>query len=67
MSTVRVGPGTSVTWDAYLPGMARTVMNCNQNCNHVPGAGVVRHGRRGFWVAGPTRVAAGWCLRVVAA
>jgi hypothetical protein len=53
MSTVRAGPGTSVTWDAYLPGMARTVMNCNQSCNHRPGAGVVRHGRRGSGWPGP--------------
>jgi hypothetical protein len=36
MSTVRAGPGTSVTWGAYLPGVTRTVVNCNQNCNHGP-------------------------------
>jgi len=35
-------PGKSVTWGAYPPGIARTVVNCNQNCNHRPGAGVVR-------------------------
>jgi len=26
-----------VTWGAYLPGLARTVVNCNQDCNHRPG------------------------------
>ena len=26
----------------YLPGMARTVVNCNQTCNHMPVVGVVR-------------------------
>jgi hypothetical protein len=65
-----------VTWGAYLPGIAGTVVNCNQNCNHGPGAGVVRHRKRsGLWggreawaSSGPgLREAADSCLRVVAA
>ena len=62
-----------MTWGAYLPGIARTVVNCNQNCNQEPGAGVVRHRRRewggrrvGVWVAGPAGMAAGPCLWVAA-
>jgi hypothetical protein len=35
-----------VTWGGYLPGFAWTVVNCNQDCNHGSGAGVVRHGGR---------------------
>ena len=65
-----------MTWGAYLPGIARTVVNCNQNCNHGPGAGVVRQvvarsgvvltRGRGRLRAG-LRVAVGSCLRAAMA
>ena len=63
-----------MTWGAYPPGIARTVVNCNQNCNHGPEAGVVRQveARSGL-DAGPGASAGrglrgrGLCLRMAMA
>ncbi len=47
-----------MTWGAYLPGIARTVVNCNQNCNRWPAtAGAGRAWGRG---AGADVIAEPW-------